>query len=90
MFKVGKCGCAKTRTYNDGICDQCGLNECESQGSSLGIIEMLGGIDLAKSRLKAAKQNGSLLLSVSTERGMASIYDFKVEQAIQEWEQNNE
>lgn len=90
MFKVGDCNCVKTRTYSNGICDQCGLKESEAQDSSLEIIAMLGGVDLARSRLKVAKKNGSLLLSVSTENGMVSIYDFKVEQAIREWELTHE
>lgn len=62
------------------------LEELKQVVESVEIVEQLGGIKLAKSKLKVANKSGSLLLSVRTKNGMSSIYDFKVEEAIKNWE----
>lgn len=62
------------------------MEELKQVVESFELVEQLGGIDSAKSRLKNAKESGSLLLSVSNKNCVSSVYDFKVEEAIKNWE----
>lgn len=66
------------------------ISELKKVVESVELVEQLGGIDSAKSRLKKAKESGSLLLSVRNKNGVSSVYDFKVEEAIKNWELANE
>ncbi|ELY7248295.1 hypothetical protein PL734_003615 [Acinetobacter baumannii] len=62
------------------------LSDLKRLVESVDLVELLGGIDIAKRKVKMAEFNGFLLISVPVENGFGDIYAQKVERAIRDHE----
>ncbi|OTM90995.1 hypothetical protein B9X95_05930 [Acinetobacter baumannii] len=62
------------------------LEDLKRLVESVDLVELLGGIDIAKRKVKMAEFNGFLLISVPVENGFGDIYAQKVERAIRDHE----
>ncbi|WP_461196829.1 hypothetical protein [Acinetobacter pittii] len=83
------CYCTKAKKYSDRFnprIELVNMADLKRLVESVDLVELLGGIEVAKRKVKMAEFNGFLLISVPVENGFGDIYAQKVERAIKDHE----